>query len=780
MASMTKNRNGDGGAGTAQARPAALAVGLIVLALVLGLVLLRLEPPRALGSDAASDVFSAGRSMDLLGELLAEGRPHPVGSATNDLVRERIVAHLEALGYQVEIQETIACRDGDGTWARCVPVKNILTRLPGQVDGPAVMLMAHYDSVGGGPGAADDTSSVAEILEIARIFMADGPQRNPLIFLFTDGEEVGLVGAKGFVEEHPWAGNLGAVINLEARGSTGQSLMFETSQGNAWLIEAYAGSVPRPSANSLSYEIYQQLPNDTDLTMFKNAGIAGLNFSFIDKSQHYHTALDNLDELDPRSVQHQGESVLAVARALADADLAELAESGPAEGNATYLDILGLFTLWWPEGWTLPLSLGTVLLLLAAAVVSIRQRHLTVGGLLLGLLAALLCLVLAILLGMGLVTLIGTLGDGPQPWYAYPLPTRVALWAGALLCGGLMAAAFGRRAGLWGLGLGAWLLWALLAVALSLTVVGAAVFLLVPAAASAVLLAAVVFLGRAGSAVARERALIADMAVAGMLCLPLALMFEVATGFSMSPAITLALGLVAATLLPLMALPAGRTRLRRLFLLGSAGVLVVAVVAALLVPPYSEDSPQPLNLYYALDADAGQARWLSVPYDDVTPPPLRQEFGPDAEIAFPWSGAQYLAREAENSGLAAPALEVVSEDASGGARVVTAWLRSPRGADAMDLVLSRAQLEGLTVAGRPLSVSGGPEGEYYVLSCYGRGCDGLEVGVQVAGGAALNGWVVDYSLGLPPAGASLLAARLATAVSVQEGDLTMVWVRVEF
>ncbi|MEJ2210160.1 MAG: M20/M25/M40 family metallo-hydrolase [Anaerolineae bacterium] len=775
---MTKSRNGDGGRETAWTRPGALAVGLVVLALVLALVVLRLEPPRALGSDAPGDVFSAGRAMDLVGELLAEGRPHPVGSAANDVVRERIVAHLEGLGYEVEIQEAVTCREGGGRGATCVPVKNVVTRLPGQVDGPAVMLMAHYDSVGGGPGAADDTSSVAEILEMARIFMADGPQRNPVVLLFTDGEEVGLMGAQAFVEEHPWARDLGAVINLEARGSTGQSLMFETSQGNAWLIEAYAGAVPRPSANSLSYEIYQQLPNDTDLTVFKEAGIAGLNFSFIGEPQHYHTALDNVAELDPRSVQHQGESALAVARALTAADLATLAAEGPAAGNAAYLDILGLFELWWPAAWTLPLSLATLLLLLAAAAVAVRQRQVTVGRLLLGLLAALLCLVLAIVLGMGLVTLIVALGNPPQPWWAHPLPTRAARWAGAFLSGGLMAAAFGRRAGLWGLGLGAWLLWALLAVVLSLTLAGATVFLLLPAAVSAVLLAAVVFLGRAGSAGAREGVLMVGMAVAGLLCLPLALVFETATGFDLNPAITLAVGLVATTLLPLLALPRGATRLRRLFLLGSAGVMVAAVVAALLVPPYSEDRPQPLNLYYALDAETGQARWLSVPYDDVTPPPLRQEFGPDAEIAFPWSEARYLALEAENTGLAAPALEIVSEGEARGAREVTVRLRSPRGAEAMDLVLPGAPLYGLTVAGQALNP--GYEGGYYTLSCYGRACDGLEVTMELGGGASVAGWVVDYSLGLPPAGAWLLDARPATAVPVQEGDLTVVWAGVEF
>jgi hypothetical protein len=759
---------------TVSARPVGLIVGLGLIALALGLVLLRWPPPSARAADAPDNVFSAGRAMAVLGELLAEGQPHPVGSAAAERVRERIITRLESLGYEVEIQETAVCRSVSGARAVCAPVRNVVTRLAGQVDGPAVMLMAHYDSVGGGPGAADDTSSVAEMLEIARILKAEAPHRNPVIFLFTEGEEVGLLGAKGFVDEHPWAQNVGVVINLEARGSSGQSLLFETSDDNAWLIDAYAASVPRPSANSLSYEIYKLLPNDTDLTMFKEAGIAGLNFSFIDTSSHYHTALDNLAALDPRSVQHQGDSALAVARELAARDL-----SNPPAGNAVYLDLLGLFVIHWPAAWTLPLALAALLLLLVAAVQLIRQRSLSVRGLLLGLLAALLCIVLPILLGLGLVTLVGTLGDGPQPWYAYPLPTRLALWAGTLLCGGLVAASLGRRAGLWGLGLGAWLLWALLSVVLSLALTGVAILLLVPTLVAALLLVGVVLSGRAGSAMAREVVLAVAAAFAGLIFLGLALMFEVATGFAMSPAITLSLGLVVAALSPLLALPGGQAGLRRGLLLGSGAVVVVAVVAALLVPPYSKDSPQPVNLYHVTDGDSGEARWVSVPYDDVTPDPLRQQFGAEAVPIYPWSSAMYLTAPAEATGAPAPTVEVVSDETSGETRTLTLQPRSPRGADALDLLVPLANLEELSVAGRALPVERDAGKTYYYLSCYGRSCDGLEITLRLASASPTEALVVDYTMGLPASGAPLFQARPATAVSYQEGDLTVIWRRIE-
>ncbi len=760
----------------ASARPVALVAGLGLMALVLGLVLLRMAPPAPKGTDAPPDTFSAGRAMAVLEELLAEGQPHPVGSAANERVRARIVARLEALGYEVEIQETVVCRDWSGASATCAPVRNVVTRLPGQGDGPAVALMAHYDSVGGGPGAADDTSSVSEILEIARILKAEAPHRNPVLFLFTDGEEVGLMGAQGFVDEHPWAQDVGVVVNLEARGTTGQSLMFETSDGNAWLLDAYASAVPRPSANSLSYEIYKLLPNDTDLTIFKEAGYAGLNFSFIGHPQHYHTALDRVENVDPGSVQHQGDSVLAVARELAARDLTD-----PPPGNAVYLDLLGFFVLKWPANWTLPLALVPTLLLVASAVRLVRQRDLSVGGLLLGSLAALLSVVLPILLGLGLVALIGTLGDGPQPWWAYPLPTRLALWAGALLCGGLVAAGLGRRAGLWGLGLGAWLLWSLLAVVLSLALTGAAIILLVPAFVAALLVALVAWSRLAGSATAREVAFGLAAAFAGLIGLGLALMFEMATGFDLNPSITLTVGLVVAALSPLFALPDGRTGLRRGLILASGTVMVGAVVAALLIPPYSENSPQPVNVYHVTDAERGTAQWVSAPYEDATPDPLRGQFNAEPVALFPWSEATFLTRQAAPTGDPPPALEIVADEPAGAGRAVTLRLRSPRGADEIDLLLPVDRLESLSAAGRPLPVAAKDSWNgYYNLWCYGRRCDGLEVTLRLSGADPFEAIVIDYSLGLPPEGVALLQARPATAVSYQEGDLTVVWRRVDF
>jgi len=559
------------------ARPRTLFISLVVLALALAIGWARMQPPRAASVDAPLDTFSAGRALVVLRDLLVENEPRPVGSEQNARVRDRIAALLGELGYEVSLQEAESC-GGFAEERVCATVRNVLAWMPGREAGPALALMAHYDSVPAGPGVGDNGSGVATILELARILQQEGPYRNPILLLFTDGEEAGLLGARAFLREHPWAGDVGVVINLESRGSSGQSLMFETSPDNARLIDAYASSVPLPVSSSLMYEIYRIMPNDTDLTPFKGAGIAGLNFAFIEDGIYYHTAEDNFAHLDPGSVQHHGESALAVARRLAEMDL-----SVQPSGNAIYMDILGLGIIRWPEAWTLPLNGMAALLLAFAAWRLVRGGRMTLGGLGLGTLTAFLTILISILLGLGLIGLIAALAGASQPWWGRPLPTRIALWAGAALSGLLAGAAFGRRAGSWGLGLGTWLLWLILSMVLNFALVGGTVVFLVPLLVAATILAVVGGSSLARSPLAREGGLLAAAFFASAIWLQTALRFEAAVGFELSPAVTLSVGLVVTTVLPAFALPRGQARARTWAAVVAGAVVVGGVVAAVVL-----------------------------------------------------------------------------------------------------------------------------------------------------------------------------------------------------
>jgi hypothetical protein len=565
-------------------------------------------------------------------------------------------------------------------------------------------------------------------------------------------------------------------LNLEARGTRGLSFMFETSADNAWLVEAYARAVPRPASSSLHHEIYNILPNDTDLTVLRAAGMAGLNFAFIDRSSHYHTHLDSFQNLDSSSVQHQGDLVLAVARELAEMDL-----SNPPPGDAAWTDFLGYVTVWWPASWTLPLAvLALLLLLFVTAWMIWRQGALTLVGLLLGLLAAFLILVLSILLGLGLTLVISTVARIPSPWYAFPLATRISVWAGALLAGGLVAGLFARRAGAWGLALGAWLLWAVLALVLSLSLAGVAILLLLPAFVAGICLAAVALTPLGQKTWAREAVFILASLAAGILWLPLALAFESAVSFDLSPAITFSLGLVVSTLAPLWALPVERARLRRRLLIGGGILVVVCACIAVLLPPYSPSDPQPVDLYHFEDVDRGEAYWMASGGQGPLPRGLQDQLSPEPVPIFPWIDQPLHVAVAQSTSSPAPGVEVVAVEDAGGRRQIEARLRSPRGGDWISLHVPAGRLLSIGVAGYDLPVDRAEAWNgYYTLECHGRTCSGLTVRLGFETTDPVELLVIDRTSGLPAGGDTWIEARGPRAVPANAGDLTILLKRVE-
>jgi hypothetical protein len=696
-------------------------------------------------------------------------------------VRDQVVAELEALDYAVEIQRAWSCR-GVGAFAICAQVQNILAQLPGETDGPAVALAAHYDSIGAGVGAADDGAGVAAILEIARILRDEAPYRNPIYFLITDGEEQGLLGAEAFVSGHPWAARTGVVINLDARGSGGRSILFETSEQNAWLIDAYAEAAPSPQTDSLSYEIYRLLPNETDLTVFKGAGMAGVNFGFIEQVPHYHTPLDDPAHLELGSLQHQGDNALAAARAFAALDL-----TNPPPGNSTYSDVLGLMVLRWPEAWTPWLSIFFSLLLVAVAIRLLLAGEMTVGALLWGLLAALLMIGMSVLLGWALTWAISALAGAKEPWYAYPLPTRIALWSAVIFSVTLVATRLASRAGYWGMLLGLWLWWALATTALALTLPGAAVFFLLPLGVAAILWAILGFTALRYSWPACAAAIVIASVVANLFWLPLAWGLESALGLESGVAVTLPCALAVSIFAPLFALPGRRLAPGNRLAAAAAGAMLIAGAVALFMPPYSADSPQPISLIHFENRDTDETYWVlddSWSEQPVADPPASllgaAAFGAEPVAVYPWSDEQNYVAAAPPMGAPPPELRVLDEQATAGERLVTVQLHSPRGADRMALFIPTAHLQQIQVQGWTLPIALDPVSDgYFQFWCYGLACDGLALELRFAGQEPVEVFVLDSSAGFPPSGEGLIQARSPEAAPLEEGDTTRMMQRLE-
>ena len=387
---------------------AALAAFIFPGALV-WLSIALVQPPRAVPESAPAGEFSSGRAMKHV-RAIAQ-RPHPTGSEEIERVRRYIVGELSALGVNSEIQttEVVPQQAGDDRPVTAARVENIVARVRGTANSRALMLAAHYDSVPTGPGASDDGAGVAALLETLRALKAGAPLKNDLIILVTDAEELGLIGARGFAQEHPWMKDVGLVLNFEARGAGGPSFMFETSEGNGALIRELADAAPHAVANSLMYAVYKRLPNDTDMTVFKRAGAAGLNFAYADRITSYHTALDSADELDERSLQHHGSYALSLTRRFGERDLGDLRSR-----DAVYFNALVHYS----EAGIIPLTALVSILFIAVVLLGLRKRALTIGGMAAGFLAFLLAAGLSAALVTGVWRVARNLhaGFASLPW----------------------------------------------------------------------------------------------------------------------------------------------------------------------------------------------------------------------------------------------------------------------------------------------------------------------------------------------------------------------------
>jgi hypothetical protein len=346
-------------------------VGSLALALLAGVV--SLQVPRPVGADAPATAFSAERAMADVRELAR--RPHPVGSADHTRVRDVLLQRLSALGLETSVQTGPISRGsarylrrlGGDPEAAGFTATNLIGVLPGRNPAlPAVALMAHYDTVPGSPGAADDSTGVAAVLESVRAIRARGPAARTLVVLLTDAEEIGLDGARAFWGGHPLRDRIGAVINLEARGGGGRAMMFETGRGNAQTIALFGRAGVRAdggvTSNSLAVFVYERMPNGTDFTVPKDRGVPGLNLAFIGRPEQYHAPASTPERLDRGAVQHIGSQTLE------NADALLRAQALPQRGaDAVYADVFGRVILSHPPaaGWGL-LTLALALLGVAA------------------------------------------------------------------------------------------------------------------------------------------------------------------------------------------------------------------------------------------------------------------------------------------------------------------------------------------------------------------------------------------------------------------------------
>lgn len=769
-------------------------VGIAVLSVV-SVLTQRLPSPR---EDIPQDVFSAYRARGELKRLLGDAAPHPIGSAANARVRESILQRLSQLGYETEVQSGFVCNP----YAVCGAPSNIIARLPAARipdarvaatppgpgaaadDGDLVLLAAHYDSVPAGPGASDDGAGVATLLEIARILAGMPPRRHPIALLITDGEEAGLLGALLFARESPLAKHVRAAVNVEARGSSGPSLMFETGSANAWLMKLYGNVIARPITDSVFYTAYKSLGNDTDFTVFKSADWQGFNFAFIGDVSHYHTPLDDIANADLRSIQHQGDNALASLEALADSSMLR----SPPAGDAVYFDVFARALIAWPATVSIIAATAILVLLLIETTLLCRYRQVRVRQIAWGGIGAISCLVLAGIASGAILLLLRKGGKlppfGHYSWIAHPAWMDMACAALAASAAAIIGHGLAKRAGFWGFWLGAVLLLAISAELISVWRPGLS-FLSLLAAGTAVIAVLPCLRAEHTTAAASWRLGVAAVAPAWMiffLMIPLVCLLYGAIGSVAWPIETLLLSFGAMLLLPLLA--AASARLRRAIIAAAAAAVALGVAVTFLLPTYSAQWPQRLNFEYQLDDDKHAAAWVAEP-DSLKLPSSVAAAGvfdatPRLEYLGGWVRAFY--GPAPWSDLQPPLLTLRSvQPQPTGITRYNVHLQSMRGAPEVDVSFPAA-------AGISEVLWDEPAGERHIplfktengmmrLHVVGLAPQGLDFALDVSG-TSLEAHLFDQSYSLP-GGEFLQRLRPPEATSSQDGDTTVVQNTVE-
>ena len=640
--------------------PRTALAGLIALAGLLALTLFDLSPPSPVSASAPPGVFSAERAYEHV-EAVA-GAPHPTGSAEHTRVREYLVDELRALGLDVRVQEGVGVFPLDR--AVSIPMgtmRNIVAVRPGTDPTGRVVLAAHYDSVPASPGAADDGAGVATILEVARALPQD--RRNDVVFLITDGEEQGLLGAEAFVREDPLAEGTVVVLNNEARGVRGSVQTFRAAPGAAPLISLYGATAPHPSADSSFAALLTLMPNNTDFHVFDQAGWLGLDSAFIGGGAYYHTPLDDPAHLDLGTLQQMGDNALALVRTLADTDLPAL-RSGE---EAVYFNVPGLLVSY-PLALELPLAVAAVLLAGVLVLVLRRRGEVTLPRVAAATGLALVPVLLAGSLGYAAMPLLTVF----RPDYAGLFtgdPYRPGLYQAALLVATLAVVLTWRialrRLGPAALAAGPVLLTAVLGLGSAATLPGGAHSLTLPALFAA--LGWLVCL-RLGKQAADRRASLWPVVALTAGMAPAAVLLGGAAVVSLDLGLGIG-GMIAAPhfalmlllLLPLAerALPA-LSRPRAILLpAGAVAVSAALVAAGLAVDRFDAAHPRQARVAYALDTTTGQAVWGTT----------GESGGEEARHFF--GGGGWAVRPAQATSLSAPELEVVKDETTGDRRTLT-------------------------------------------------------------------------------------------------------------
>lgn len=746
-----------------------LGVGLVASAWV---ALRQVVPPDAVPASAAAGEFSAERAGGHLAVIAAA--PRFVGSPGHAATRAYLVAEIEKLGLTPEIQTTTsALRFAGASGFSAGLVQNVIARIPGTNSTGAILLNAHYDGGSTGPAAGDCGACVVTLLETVRALRAGPALANDVIVVFSDAEEVGDLGAHAFATQHPWMREVRLALNFESQGGAGPAMLYATSPGNAPLVSAFARTAPRALTSSFFaglLALFPEMRGACDLQDYMDAGSAGMGFIFMGNAVAYHTRLDDARALDARSVQHFGGYALGLVRHFGGQDLTSL--TGGAD--AIFFNAWPGRVIHYPLWWAVPLAVAAAAILLVPIVRGVRARRIRVPRLIGGT-ATFAASVVAGVVGPMLlwagfwmldpdlrVFMVGRYATG---WYVTGLSLlTVAVVSAAWLATSRRLTARDQLAGaVLGFGL-------LAMVSAVVYPVGSYVFL-VPLVAS--LPVSIAMLAAPAPATRRAWWLRAALVVIAIVPTVMVLVPAGLNGFlglvsrlegtgrlPMLALATLFVSLATGLLFPLVRWglserqPAGQSRWWRVPI-GATVVAFALLAAATVRHHFDADQPRPDQIRYELDANRGEARWVTSDdrLDEWTsqfiPAGTPRERG--VRRSHPNGPATFVA-PASVVPLAAPELTVLEDLSLPDLRLLRLRLLSRRVAPMLEVrIEAKAPLRRVSVGGQVLDFEGYEPATRGVVSLAFAAppSDGVDLVVRLSTPAAVRIGVTELSSGIP-------------------------------
>ncbi len=635
---------------------------LFLLILLICWLVIRLDvAPTAANDHPADTAFHVSGALTHLQRITRE--PHSLGTVANDSVRDYILSTCRSLGLEVTpLPFEISVPEFRGiVAARGI---NIAATLHGTGHGKKILVMGHYDSEPNSLGAGDDGSACAAMLECARALRAGVPLPADVLFLFTNGEENGLLGAEAFSRDSVRLQDIGLILNFDARGDKGKCLMFRTGGDNQWIIGEFARAGVHHGSGSLFAELFKIIPNNTDFSTLLKTHIPGLDYAFAEGFTAYHNRTDNAGNIDPNTMQDQGDNMLGSIRHFARVDLDT--PRAADDHSATWFNPLGDFLIHYSPTVNLILLLLTNVLVLFALVSGIYKKQIRLTHAALGLLIYPITLFLLYFLAAWTLDAIraawplylGYYPNAYNSYYFYLVLTAEAVSVFTIVYGWLL-----RRRSMPSLFIPILILQLILLDYAFRYIPAGCYFLYFPLIGSA---AVFPFLKRSPY-ILLAGALPAILFLAPLIY-SLAELFDVQPQAAMlGPMTALLLGL----LLPVFSLTIRDTR----WLIPGTGLVVLAVAACfgILHGGYSPLKPLKTDLRYVAQPDQHQAWWVS---RSTWPDRWNESFFPQALVKpstywFPLAAAQpanELVNAAPYLELPAPSLALTKDSIENGRR----------------------------------------------------------------------------------------------------------------